>query len=482
MRSNIGLLTLIWWLLGNGPVFAQAGGPQSKLFFSIDSDIEPARLDYNELALHEDGAECKISGLEPTDCGLSKRPTPGIVAVLLDASNMLAGNPGAESMASKALKRISVDAPIAVYTLDGSDFTIYRDFELLSGREYEHVIRADQPIDAASRVFRKMPSANPHRRTIIPFQDVHLRDLSVIESIAHHLDAMPGHKSLVWYCSENGFSKTPPTTNSRLRDAWLAAFTAVEKANLSIYPIKCLYDIPDLSGPSNIRWLPSKDHLPEAPRSPQTRDPDWAEKTVRGLAELTGGKYFLGDNQLEKAVHLAIADNQRSCSLSWKVPNPPAIASISQIMVLAASNQATKLRYPEVHIQRSTAPEDESARISDLERCLSTQLTQRSLLIDATLQSSGTGIQKHFELLAKVTLPPHLRASEIAELDVLLIFLDKDGQRLPQGIKTVIHPTALKGVADISLMFEAPLGARQVRLALRDKTSHNVGSADISLR
>ena len=457
-----------------------------RMFVSPDSHPQADDLKSASLTLKEDGIRRTILNVKAPNCNRSsdkllKYKNIGTVVILLESSNSMDTDSSAKATSSRLLRQLSDPPSAAVYAIDGMAFQVMTDFQESAGRAQRILKSVDRPIESGSKVFEKTQRLNSYRQAIIPVEDLRIRSLSVIEAIAHHVSSLPGHKSLIWYCSETSIPKEAPPVSSRVRDSWFAALYALQAASMSVYPVECFSGIPDLSPRLRQRLPQYRNAIPEAPIGSQTRDPNGDKKMVATVAEATGGKYFLGFNLLEKAFQTAVQDNRCPYQVAWSQSSrDPETTSTFHKLEITDGRDRSLLRYPKVRIEISDSPESEKARISDIERCISTPLEETSLPIKAAIERPGAA-RDYFVMRCQITSPHG------SPLDVLLTFLDGRGARMSQGIKTFVQApldTAVKNSGSFvtSLAFQPPNGAQRVRIAVRSMESHAVGTSTLMLK
>lgn len=131
-----------------------------------------------------------------------------------------------------------------------------------------------------------------------------LRTLEALESIAGHLDGLPGRKNIVWLSGRFPFAFYPHRQTDLADEVDNATLNWMENvghllttANIAVYPV-------DVRGPGN--------------------DGDsYVAGVMREIAEMTGGRSFYGTNDIGAAITSAVDDAQVVYSLGF-YPSDPA--------------------------------------------------------------------------------------------------------------------------------------------------------------
>ena len=224
---------------------------------------------------------------------------PGSVTViLLDALNTpFTAQAYARDSVVKVLRRLGPDDQVALYIL-GTKLNVLQDFT----QDHTALLRALDGYSGHHSVAQASSSREPVRtgNSLIDNDKgnggvanyymgrrIELTTQAIV-AIANHLASVSGPKSLIW------LSDSFPVSSSLTR--------ILNQIDMAVYPV----DPCGLQAPFGM--------VSDCPLMPET-------KTMRGLANLTGGRAFYNTNDVEAAVGTALDDRRSSYTLGY-YPDP----------------------------------------------------------------------------------------------------------------------------------------------------------------
>jgi hypothetical protein len=168
-----------------------------------------------------------------------------VTAVLFDSTGFLlsqsldADTHPIKHAAEQFLAKLTPETPVAVYSYGVGErlkLSVLRDV-IADGDRLRVDGKTPSQIEDALGVYDIKPIGRSHATVQVQVGDTMIASLSVLESIANHLAAFKGRKSLIWVCPS--WIPAIDQGDSRLSASWLASMSAVQRAEIGIYPISC---------------------------------------------------------------------------------------------------------------------------------------------------------------------------------------------------------------------------------------------------
>lgn len=321
--------------------------------------------------------------------------------------------------------------------------------------------------------------------------------LGALQTIAVNLAGIPGRKNLVWLT--DGFpalsgltgSGRPGRNYESFDEDIRRAVLALDHAEVAIYPVDArgMVSVVDMS-PSNDASMPAMSRR-------RSRAMDGAAKTnivnseatMNDVAERTGGRAFMGSNDLSGFIQEAISDTRVTYTLAYSPTHNEWDGRFREIK-LKVNRPGLEIRYRKGYF---AYPE----QITDATRAASL-----AAALDSPMDASGVGLMARL-LDAPTKENPQTRmqfvvdihdlsfhqdqGQWIADLDTTLLTRDNQGAELSRrvdpvhaSLKQEDYDKAQKnGVISLTAKFETPAKATRVKLVVRDLATGLMGSVEL---
>ena len=408
--------------------------------------------------LVEDGASKFPHSVDTFGCGnAANGRNQNVTVVVFDSSEFLPSNglhPNTQAIkraAKQFLAALPADAPVAVYAYgvgDGLRFYVLRDV-VLEPAKLRVDTKSPAQIEEVLKIYDIKNFANDHAMVQLKLLNFDSATLFVFESIGNHLGSFKGRKALVWVCP-SWIPAIDPGDN-RLSLPWLSAMSAVQRAEIALYPTLCDYGriYKDFS-----RW-----------------------------AEFTGGHLYYGYDKIPQVIAAAQEDSQCYSRLTWERSCAAERTYVHKLSFQFGGQPEQSVLAPEFYFDMpflSTLP----GRLKAAESGLVTSLdaTALTLNVEATRDASGN--------LKTVTEFYPGQATSINEkndglVDIIYAFYDSSGNRLPAGTRHEARfpiPAAAETPPKpekIEQSQSVPPEAKSLRIVVRDAGSGALGSKTI---
>jgi VWFA-related protein len=272
---------------------------------------------------------------------------PGSVTViLLDGANTRFEDQAyARRQTVKFLRQIHPQDYVAVYTL-GRELRVLHDFAsdaaglLATLQTYQGEIAANteesEPREKLGYRLQAAPRNDDMLESFLTFGTQLSRDsgiqnherltASALTSIANHIAALPGRKSLVWVSGSfpmsfrsNHLEGGAPGTGSMFRQELEAALKAVNEGGIAIYPVSARGLMPT---DQSLLKLSSSSAVRAGSKGTDQTDLE----AMNNLAERTGGETFLSADDIFGSIRQAVDDSQESYELGYYADVTPSEA------------------------------------------------------------------------------------------------------------------------------------------------------------
>ena len=340
------------------------------------------------------------------------------------------------------------------------------------------------------------PDANLRSMGSNPTRDA----LFILETIARHLAAVTGHKSLVWVSSDNALADW--TNRIAIREEKGSSFVdqvalrsqeALNNANVSIYPLDVSQleasvvtaDLGNDSVKAITGSLPGEGTPPSLPggriKAEMQQNTRPIQPAFRELADATGGRVFRRSGGIANELDSVVADGRAAWLLSF-TPDQPADDKYHLITVKLATRRDLTLRF------RSGYQYDkEPATMKDRFRQAvwrPADLTEIALTAHAVPATKEATIQLR---IAATDLGLAQQAETWSgKLDVFLIQRDDAGlhaQVTGQQLGLRLKPATYQRMLSEGVPFEVKVAVRPdtttVRVVAVDENSGRIGSVTI---
>jgi VWFA-related protein len=324
--------------------------------------------------------------------------------------------------------------------------------------------------------------------------------LSILAGVALHLEALSGHKSVVWVTSDNTLANwTDQAVNIRegsrsINGLVLRAQEALNDAHASLYPLdasqlETMAVDPSLTN-NSVELSPGVTAPPPAqgggPGSGRAtaelqQDIRAIKPAIQEMAAATGGRPFRRSDEIVKDLKDVIADGRATYLLSF-MPNEPADGQYHKLTVKLAARRGIKLRYRTGYLY-SLEPSTLQQRFR---QAVWQPFDLNDIVISARRQSASEGTALKLNIAAD-DLGLRLQDQRWTDkLDIFLIERNEDGrharitgQMLSLKLKQETYESVLRsGVPFDEFVGELP-GTGSIRILVVDENSGQVGSLTI---
>lgn len=268
-----------------------------------------------------EAARPRESGRVFTNRGSSEATPAPLVAVLIDGFNArFEERYYAARAASEVIESSAVGARWGLYLLSGHGIRVLHDYsdnteslvrrlrELRDANGPAAILNdAGESVDRLGGRTGSPVLAIPNQASRHEFYLRMLTTLWALRGIAHHLSGLPGRKSLIWLTAGLSLNSIIGLDSS----LWYRTLDMLNDANVAVYAV-------DSAGVrTNQNFLAERPTGRTLP-GPIFNRPNMDTHVLLGIAESTGGRAFLGSNDLAKAVRSAVADSEVVYRLAYR--------------------------------------------------------------------------------------------------------------------------------------------------------------------
>jgi VWFA-related protein len=324
--------------------------------------------------------------------------------------------------------------------------------------------------------------------------------LFILETVARHLAAVTGHKSLIWVSSDNALADW--TNRIAIREEKGSAFVdqvalraqeALNNAHISIYPL----DVSQLEGAvmtadlGNISVqainppLPGETPPPALPggrlKAQMQQDTRPIQPAFRELAEATGGRVFRRSGGIANELDSVVNDGRAAWLLSF-TPDQPADDNYHLITVKLATRRGLTLRYrtgyqydkePATMKDRFRDAIWRPADITEIAMTAHPISAQKQATVKLNIAATDLDLAQQGELWSD-------------KLDIFLVQRDDaglhalvTGQQLGLRLKPATYQRLLRDGVPFELKVEVRPDSSVVRVVAVDENSGRIGSVTI---
>jgi VWFA-related protein len=221
---------------------------------------------------------------------------------------------------------------------------------------------------------------------VADFSEVQRRDPTeeAIESIARHLSAVPGRKSLIWMSAGIPLQISSGTSRDG-RDSQIGRATRLlTDANIAVYPI-------------DTRGL----RAPDPPRGGRGRlEQNLPPDVMLRLADGTGGRAFYFNNDLANSIRTAISDAEVSYTLGF-YPSENGFDGKFHNLSVNVARKDVEVRHRSGYFAVKDEPPNEKERRSIMAELLSSPLDGSQIGLQAGVESVPTNA-KAFRIFLRI--------------------------------------------------------------------------------
>jgi VWFA-related protein len=316
------------------------------------------------------------------------------------------------------------------------------------------------------------------------------------ESIANHVAAAPGRKSLVWISGsfpftlgvtekdfENMATDSPNRERSSFQVPFDLAMRAVNNADLAIYPV----DARGLILPTGYDASKSAGNLRDNRRNSQAPERQNLD-TMKNLANKSGGRAFFNTNDLESAISTALDDARVTYTLGFYPTSEP--DSKFHTLNVRVRRGGVSLRYRQGYLALAPSSGDADSR-AQLQEALASPVDAAAIGITVKVEHP----QSTNEAWALITnIDSHDLAMErqgekwVGHLQIVYSVQAETGKELGGVLDNVNLDLKAEIWSDIVAKglvlrkrFDPPRGASKVRIAVYDLSTGRIGSISVPL-
>jgi VWFA-related protein len=205
-----------------------------------------------------------------------------------------------------------------------------------------------------------------------------------IESIARHLSALPGRKSLIWMSAAGIPLSISSGTSRDGRESQIEHATRLlAAANIAVYPV-------------DIRGL----QAPDPPRGRRGLAPNPPPDVMIRLADQTGGRAFYFNNDLEGSIRTAISDAEMTYTLGF-YPSENGFDGKFHNLEVKVARKDVEVRHRTGYFAVKDQAPDEKERRSILAELLSSPLDASRIGLQASVEPVPSNA-KAFRVLLRI--------------------------------------------------------------------------------
>ncbi|SRR5579871_170970 len=327
--------------------------------------------------------------------------------------------------------------------------------------------------------------------------------LAALQTIANHLAGVPGRKNLIWlsggfpiYVGQDVNGGAMNADFQSYADEVQRTWRVMNDVGLAIYPVDArgLLGLSDISPSFDAasRAKPQRGGGRPAMDSRAQNQAIQTQMTMTELAERTGGRAFMNDNDIAGSVHRAMNDARVSYALFYTPTNSEWDGKFREIKV-KVNRPGVDVRYRKGYYALPDVPADPKTREAVLAQAGMSALNSTGVTILARLVEKPTPENPH--AMVSVVVDGHdlhfehnAKGQPDATVDLVMLVFGTDVSPLSQiarsvhlALKPEQYDQILKGGLRMTVDVEAPPNAKRVRVAARDASSGRVGSVDIPL-
>jgi hypothetical protein len=272
--------------------------------------------------------------------------------------------------------------------------------------------------------------------------------------------------------------------------------SAIDDVGMAIYPV----DARGLIGMAD--WMPSLNAATPSPpgivlAGPKPMDEraasdvDTSHDTMNMLAESTGGRAFLNNNDIAGGIRRAMDDARVTYALYYSPSHDQWDGKFREIKI-KVDRPGLEARYRNGYYAIPDLPKDADTRQTALASAATSPLASTGLSLVAKVLEKPTEASPHAALSVvmdgrEISFAPNGQGQNNANVDLLLVFgdqpvpLNQQKRGVHLSLKPEEYQTLLRGGVRVTLVVAAPVKSQRVRVVARDPASGRVGSLDVPL-
>jgi VWFA-related protein len=321
--------------------------------------------------------------------------------------------------------------------------------------------------------------------------------VQAFQQIANAFRGLPGRKSLIWASSGFPFSLSPPSSlmcdpacpvhqRDEMQSSYDNLWRMMNDSQIAIYSVDLRSSVTDTSMSSGgVRPSDIGDPQFDTDAQAQWKRQD-TDSALQLFAENTGGKAFLGGNNLVQSFHQAIQDDSSYYMLGYYVSRTTTKPGWHQIVVTTARKGAHARYRNGFFLTRDTSTT--SAR-QDVQLALISPLDFVGVPVSMSWSGSKPGksagkTTMQFDLV----MPPNFASVDESDqnhmvVDIAAVARNANGEAVAefsQRIETHLKPDGLEQIQHNGMTYrnalQLPPGDYTVRFVVRDSIGNRTGS------
>jgi len=323
---------------------------------------------------------------------------------------------------------------------------------------------------------------------------------AAMQAIANHMAALPGRKNLIWVSGafpltlafgKGGFAGGGERTVTYLGQL-KGATAAIDRANVAVYPVDARGLVTSAALQAATPQRPSQQvvarssHIPTAEDLVDTREIE----TMQVMAEWTGGRAFYNTNDIQGALKQASEDAEVTYTLGFYADEKELDGSYHELKVKIARKGAD-VRYRKGYFATPVMAGDSQPAAEVLRNALFSPADATAMGLTASLTPdaahSGSFILalgmdlQNLSLAAKNDRWNDVLNFIVAQEGVTGAILDATQNAITINVTDENRERLLKDGLTIRVAITPAPGLSQIRVAVMDQATGNIGSLRIAL-
>jgi len=320
-----------------------------------------------------------------------------------------------------------------------------------------------------------------------------LQTLAALQTIASNLAGIPGRKNLIWLT--DGFPVLSGLTPSGRMGRNFESFEedvrrtvqVLDAVSVAIYPVDARGMV------STFDMSPSTAPSTQTPRSRRAatrmdaaakNDIQQSEGTMVDVAERTGGRAYMGSNDIGEFIRDAVSDTRVTYTIAYSPSHDQWDGRFREIKV-KVKRSGVEVRCRKGYFAFPQA-DDASVRATALASAIDSPLDSTGLGLMAKLAPGGLQFVVDVHDVAFHQDPQGLW---IADLDTTLLMRDAQGATVNR-MNTPVHASLKQeeydqilknGLISLKSTMDTPASAVRLRLVVRDLSTGMIGSVDLPI-
>jgi VWFA-related protein len=342
--------------------------------------------------------------------------------------------------------------------------------------------------------------------------------LAAMRSLARVLGGMPGRKEVIWLTAAFPFDLIPEDRNiseaelqylqsgvgqrtlsdiangsiaqterrSYLEEIRITA-AQMSSAQIALYPV----DVRGLGSGTEVNFsdLPSRQSLDFSGRAiVRMSDAASDQEAMRAIATETGGKVYVNQNEIKDGIAIALADNDASYTLGY-YPEDKKWSGKFRTIKVKVSREGAQVRHRKGYFALDPAQAKQPRPDQELAEALRSNVPATLVAFKAQVKPGDKGkVRVVFLVDARTLTAEDVSGGKKLNVTFYAAPVGADGKigstrttKVDQAFKPDIYEQIVQKGMMTPLDVDLPPNAREVRLAVRDERTGNVGTIDAPL-